>query len=244
MSRRHSDTWSPSPVKDKKNSKKSKPIEPILEEDSMSRSRSRSRSRSGSRSRGSKRDKHDRRSESPSRGRRGHRSRERDRRRSPSLPRSYKDNASPALRGARSRSRSHSRERFPHHRNRNIGVFGLSYRTSKRDLEYEFRVYGPIESVDLVTDPSGESRGFGFVLFDYVEDADAAVAKMNGATIDRHRIRVDYSTSKGPRPKTPGQYMGARSHYRDNDRIIEGRFRDARRRDEYDDERRREHRRY
>jgi len=120
----------------------------------------------------------------------------------------------------------------------------FSYRTSKRDLEYEFRVYGPIESVDLVTDPSGESRGFGFVLFDYVEDADAAVAKMNGATIDRHRIRVDYSTSKGPRPKTPGQYMGARSHYRDNDRIIEGRFRDARRRDEYDDERRREHRRY
>ena len=76
------------------------------------------------------RDKHDRRSESPSKGRRGHRSRERDRRRSPSLPRSYKDNASPALRGARSRSRSHSRERFPHHRNRNIGVFGLRYKQS------------------------------------------------------------------------------------------------------------------
>jgi len=89
-----------------------------------------------------------------------------------------------------------------------LGVFGLSYHTSRRDLEREFGRFGKISRCDLVTDPGGFSRGFGFVSFDHQRDADYAREAMAEAILDGKRIRVDYSISRGPHARTPGQYMG------------------------------------
>jgi len=116
------------------------------------------------------------------------------------------------------RSRRFSRSRSPLDRfnpppNRNLGVFGLSYRMTREDLRNEFRRFGSIDDVQLVTTPDGMSRGYGFVKFDKLEDARKARDRMSGVQIFGHEIRVDYSTSNGPHKKTPGMgYQGRKDH--------------------------------
>lgn len=56
-----------------------------------------------------------------------------------------------------------------------LGVFGMSLYTTERDLERIFEEFGSIDKVQLVMDhPRGRSRGFGFVYFNRVEDAQKA----------------------------------------------------------------------
>jgi len=92
-----------------------------------------------------------------------------------------------------------------------LGVFNLNYDTSRGFIERTFSKFGYVEKVDLVCDPCGYSRGFGFVTFERQEDADEAIKKMDNTTFDGNAIRVDYSISRGPHPKTPGGYMGRKS---------------------------------
>ena len=48
-----------------------------------------------------------------------------------------------------------------------LGVFGLSLYTSERELESEFKKYGPLEKVQVVLDGhTGRSRGFAFIYFE------------------------------------------------------------------------------
>lgn len=61
-----------------------------------------------------------------------------------------------------------------------IGVFGLSIYTHERDLKDVFLKYGPIDDVQIVYDAqTGRSRGFSFVYFQNVEDAQMVVYKSN-----------------------------------------------------------------
>ncbi|KAM0786808.1 hypothetical protein ACM66B_002240 [Microbotryomycetes sp. NB124-2] len=95
--------------------------------------------------------------------------------------------------------------------NKVLGVFGLSIRTTERDLEAEFNRSGRVEKVLIVYDQrSGRSRGFGFVTMDSIEDADRAIADLNGVDLHGRRIRVDYSATTRPHEPTPGQYKGIR----------------------------------
>ncbi|ORX88358.1 RNA-binding domain-containing protein [Basidiobolus meristosporus CBS 931.73] len=97
-----------------------------------------------------------------------------------------------------------------------LGVFGLSLHTRERDLEELFDEFGKHESVTIVYDHrTDRSRGFGFVSFEYEEDAVRAKEKTNGLLIplsyqELHgrRIRVDFSMTQKPHSPTPGQYMG------------------------------------
>ena len=48
-----------------------------------------------------------------------------------------------------------------------LGVFGLSLYTSERELESEFKKYGPLEKVQVVLNGrTGRSRGFAFIYFE------------------------------------------------------------------------------
>ena len=40
------------------------------------------------------------------------------------------------------------------------------------------------------------------------KDADRALKALNDTVFDGKEIRVDYSISRGPHAKTPGQYLG------------------------------------
>lgn len=100
-----------------------------------------------------------------------------------------------------------------------IGIFGLSYSTDERKLDYEFSRYGQIDKIQLVRDPEGRSRGFGFINYYRVEDAREAKYAMCDRFLDGKRIRVDYSISDGPHSKTPGRYLGK---YGKHDRFDHG----------------------
>ena len=110
----------------------------------------------------------------PSRSRSRSRSRTRSRSRSPP-PRERKHSGGGGGGGRgrdHSRSPMSSRRRHEGHRDdpqpsKCLGVFGLSLYTSERELESEFKKYGPLEKVQVVLDGhTGRSRGFAFVYFE------------------------------------------------------------------------------
>merc|ERR1712025_1121939 len=135
---------------------------------------------------------------------------------------------------ARAHSRSPMSNRRRHEGNREdptpskcIGVFGLSLYTSERELEQEFKKFGPLEKVQVVLDGhSGRSRGFAFIYYETIEDATEARNAMSGAELDGRKIRVDFSITKRPHTPTPGMYMGRPS--RDFRRGGRGGYRDSR----------------
>ena len=90
-----------------------------------------------------------------------------------------------------------------------LGVFGLSLYTSEKELEAEFKKFGPLDKVQVVLDGhTGRSRGFAFIYFENIEDATEARDAMTGAEMDGRKIRVDYSITKRAHTPTPGMYMG------------------------------------
>jgi len=141
------------------------------------------------------------------------------------------------------RSRSRSRTRSPsfrhspprHKRSGQIapnpssvlGVFGLSIRSTERDLDDEFSRYGRVEKVTIVYDQrSGRSRGFGFITMSTVDEATRCIEKLNGVELNGRRIRVDFSVTDRAHAPTPGEYMGHRRSGRDSYR---GGYRDRER---------------
>ncbi|XP_070491419.1 transformer-2 protein homolog alpha-like [Chironomus tepperi] len=134
-------------------------------------------------------------------------------------------------RSRRERSYSSSRSRSPDNykriryhgsrenpnKSRVLGVFGLNSRTLEDDLADIFSRYGAIQDIRIVYDAkSGNSRGFGFIYFDYVDDATKARRECNGMYLNGKRIRVDYSITKRAHTPTPGIYMGIRQSKRDD----------------------------
>jgi len=118
--------------------------------------------------------------------------------------------------GRRDHSRSPMSNRRRHEGNRDdaapskcVGVFGLSLYTNERELEAEFKKFGPLEKVQVVLDGhTGRSRGFAFIYFENMEDAKEAKEALNGTEMDSRKIRVDFSITKRAHTPTPGMYMG------------------------------------
>ncbi|KAI9512704.1 RNA-binding domain-containing protein, partial [Russula earlei] len=111
-----------------------------------------------------------------------------------------------------------------------LGVFGLSIRTTERDLDEEFSRFGHVEKVTIVYDQrSDRSRGFGFIRMSTVEEATKCINELNGVDLNGRRIRVDYSVTDRPHAPTPGEYMGhRRSSHRDSFYSRDRDYRDGR----------------
>src|SRR5215831_4977579 len=72
-----------------------------------------------------------------------------------------------------------------------IFVGNLSFNTTESDLDGLFAQVGNVESVSIITDrTTGRSKGFGFVEMSN-EDADAAIAKLNGADFAGRALTVN-----------------------------------------------------
>lgn len=115
---------------------------------------------------------------------------------------------------SRTRSRSHPRPTKVYGDRENpessncIGVFGLNFTTTERDLEREFGRFGKLEKVQVVLDgPTKRSRGFAFIYFERIEDAEKAREAMNGTEISGFKIRVDFSITNAAHRPTPGVYF-------------------------------------
>ena len=61
-----------------------------------------------------------------------------------------------------------------------------------------FAATGAVESAAVVTDrDTGRSRGFGFVEMATPEDAEQAISKLNGTSVDGRTIQVERAKSPG-----------------------------------------------
>ncbi|CCI41219.1 unnamed protein product [Albugo candida] len=93
----------------------------------------------------------------------------------------------------------------------NLYVANLAHRVTETELNDLFAKFGRLEKCEVITDPiSRESRGFAFVTFEDVRDANDAVQELNGKDIQGRRIRVEHARRKRGHTKTPGRYLGPR----------------------------------
>jgi RNA recognition motif-containing protein len=77
-------------------------------------------------------------------------------------------------------------------------VGGLPFSTSSDRLREVFASVGSVESASVVTDrDTGRSRGFGFVEMSTAEEANNAVARLNGSTLDGRPITVEMAKPGG-----------------------------------------------
>jgi RNA recognition motif-containing protein len=78
-----------------------------------------------------------------------------------------------------------------------IYVGNLSYNTMEDGLRNLFQNYGTVASAKIITDrDSGQSKGFGFVEMGSDEEAGAAIAALNGQTLDGRALKVNEAMDK------------------------------------------------
>jgi translation initiation factor 3 subunit G len=82
-----------------------------------------------------------------------------------------------------------------------LRVSNLSDDVSEADLAELFRPFGPVSRVFLAVDRNtGENRGFAFVTYHAREDAERAMATLNGYGYDNLILSVQWAQAKEPRP--------------------------------------------
>ena len=79
-------------------------------------------------------------------------------------------------------------------------VGNLGYRVSDADLAQMFGAHGTVESAQVIMDrDTGRSKGFGFVEMKTDQEAQAAIAALNGQDAGGRALTVNEA-----RPKTEG----------------------------------------
>ena len=79
-------------------------------------------------------------------------------------------------------------------------VGGISYSTNDQGLKDAFAQVGEVSSATIIMDRmTGRSKGFGFVEMTNDADADAAIAKWNGAELDGRKLTVNEARPMEPR---------------------------------------------
>ena len=83
-------------------------------------------------------------------------------------------------------------------------VGNLSYDVDSSALEQMFAPYGTVQSAQVIMDrDTNRSKGFGFVEMSTDQEAQAAIAAMDGQEVEGRRLTVNEA-----RPKTEGGGRG------------------------------------
>jgi cold-inducible RNA-binding protein len=83
---------------------------------------------------------------------------------------------------------------------KNIFVGNLDFAATESSLRALFEPYGKVDRVNMVTDrDTGRSRGFAFVEMSNTQEADRAIAGLNGADFEGRALNVNEA-----RPRTQG----------------------------------------
>ena len=94
----------------------------------------------------------------------------------------------------------------------NIYVGNLSFEETESSLEAAFAAHGEATAARIITDrETGRSRGFGFVEMNDATQAQAAMAALNGATVNGRELTVNEAKpreERGPRGGGGGGYGG------------------------------------
>ncbi len=93
-------------------------------------------------------------------------------------------------------------------------VGNLSYDVSSSDLEQLFAAHGTVESAEVITDRmTGRSKGFGFVEMGSDQEAQAAIAALNGKDHNGRALTVNEAKPRAPRSGGYGGGGGGRGGY-------------------------------
>ena len=83
---------------------------------------------------------------------------------------------------------------------KNIFVGNLDFGATEDSLRALFEAHGAVERVSIMTDrDTGRSRGFAFVEMTNADEAERAIAALNGANLGGRALNVNEA-----RPKTAG----------------------------------------
>ena len=76
-------------------------------------------------------------------------------------------------------------------------VGGISWGTTDEGLKAAFEAFGTVVSAEVIREKmTGRSKGFGFVVMGSSAEANAAVEKMNGQTLDGRQVTVNIARPK------------------------------------------------
>jgi len=103
----------------------------------------------------------------------------------------------------------------------NIYLGNLSYSATEATVKELFEGYGQVTTVKIVTDKfTGASRGFGFVEMPNDDEAQKAIAELNGKDFQGRKIVVNESRPRetNGRENRPPRREGGFSNHRDGGR--------------------------
>ena len=96
---------------------------------------------------------------------------------------------------------------------KNLYVGNLSYEVTDGSLEGLFSQHGSVDSAKVIMDrDSGRSKGFGFVEMSTEEEAQAAIAALDGQEFEGRDLRVNEAKPRENRGGGGG-FGGGRSRY-------------------------------
>jgi RNA recognition motif-containing protein len=83
---------------------------------------------------------------------------------------------------------------------KNIFVGNLSFGATEDAVRSMFEAYGTVDRVSVVTDrETGRARGFGFVEMSSDEEAERAIAALNGRELDGRALNINEARPKEDR---------------------------------------------
>lgn len=75
-------------------------------------------------------------------------------------------------------------------------VSNLAFLTTDQELRSLFEPFGPVVSACIAVDQDGRPRGLGFVAFVHDHHARAAIAALDGQTVDGRTLRVSVADAR------------------------------------------------
>ena len=92
-------------------------------------------------------------------------------------------------------------------------VGNLPFKVREEELQALFEQAGTVASVNIIRDRfSGQSRGFGFVEMESGDDAEKAIAMLNGRSMESREIVVNEARPQTPRPPRAGPSSASGRH--------------------------------
>jgi cold-inducible RNA-binding protein len=85
-----------------------------------------------------------------------------------------------------------------------IYIGNLTYQTDEESLKELFGKIGEVNSVKIITDETGRSKGFGFVEMSSDEDAEKAISGLNGTSFGGRSLVVNEARPQADRSRKGG----------------------------------------
>lgn len=89
-------------------------------------------------------------------------------------------------------------------------VGNLSWKATEDSLRPVFEAFGKVESIKIITDHTGRSKGFGFVEMGTAEEAQNAIQGLNEKIHLERNMRVSLAQERTDRPAGGGGAGGDR----------------------------------